>query len=339
MKQSFLENKKILITGGTGSFGKAFINLIIDSGLSEIRILSRDEKKQEDLRLLLNNNKLKFYLGDIRNYDSVLNAVNGVNYVFHAAALKQVPSCEFFPLEAVRTNVIGVEHVIKASLISNIEKAVFLSTDKAVYPINAMGLTKALMEKLVLAKSRLFQDSKTIFCATRYGNVMGSRGSVIPLFNRQIINNQSLTITNENMTRFLMTLEESVKLVLFALLNGTHGDIFVQKSPACTIGVLAEAIIQLTNSKSRIKFIGTRHGEKLYESLVSSEEMVKSIDLDKYYKIPMDGRDLNYSQFEQSGEKIRKNIESYTSHNTTRLDINSTKEKLLELELFSGYLK
>ena len=338
MKTLNLKNKKLLITGGTGSFGKAFLKHVLDQELSEIRILSRDEKKQEDLRLNLNNDLIKFYLGDIRNYDSVLNAVAGVDYIFHAAALKQVPSCEFFPLEAIRTNILGAQNVIKASLVSKVEKAVFLSTDKAVYPINAMGLSKALMEKLILAESRLHHDSKTIFCATRYGNVMASRGSVIPLFLNQIKNNEPLTITNGKMTRFLMTLEESVSLVLFALTNGNHGDIFVQKAPACTISDLALALIELTKSKSEIKLIGTRHGEKLFESLVSSEEIFKSEDLGDYYKIPMDGRNLNYSKYEDLGEDVAEESISYTSHNTNRLDLEKTKTKLLELKEVKEFL-
>ena len=333
------ENKKLLITGGTGSFGKAFLYYILNSGFSEIRILSRDEKKQEDLRIVLNNDKVKFYLGDIRNYDSVQNAVDGVDYIFHAAALKQVPSCEFFPLEAIRTNVLGGQNVIKASRICKVKNVVILSTDKAVYPINAMGLSKAMLEKLMIAESRLHQESKTVFCATRYGNVMASRGSVIPLFLNQIKDKQPLTITNENMTRFLMTLNESVELVLFALMNGTHGDIFIQKSPACTIGVLAKAMIDLTKSSSRIKVIGTRHGEKLYESLVSSEEMIKAIDMNQYYRIPMDGRNLNYSKYEEAGENVKDINTSYTSHNTNRLNIDLVKKKLLELKLINNFIK
>ena len=338
MKTLNLKNKKLLITGGTGSFGKAFLKHVLDQGLSEIRILSRDEKKQEDLRLNLNNDLIKFYLGDVRNYDSVFNAVVGVDYIFHAAALKQVPSCEFFPLEAIRTNILGAQNVIKASLASKVHKVVFLSTDKAVYPINAMGLSKALMEKLILAESRLHQDSKTIFCATRYGNVMASRGSVIPLFLNQIKNNEPLTITNGKMTRFLMTLDESVSLVLFALANGKHGDIFVQKAPACTISDLALALIELTNSKTEMKLIGTRHGEKLFESLVSSEEMFKSEDLGDYYKIPMDGRNLNYSKYEDLGKDIEDDSLSYTSHNTNRLNLETTKIKLLELKEVKDFL-
>jgi len=333
------KNKKLLITGGTGSFGKSFLNHIINLDLSEIRILSRDEKKQEDLRLLLNNNLVKFYLGDIRDYDSVLNAVDGVDYIFHAAALKQVPSCEFFPLEAIRTNILGAQNIIKASLICNVKKAIFLSTDKAVYPINSMGLTKALMEKLILAKSRLHQNSKTIFCATRYGNVMASRGSVIPLFLNQIREKQPLTITNGNMTRFLMSLDESVELVLFALKNGSHGEIFVQKAPACSIATLAKALIEITNSKSKIKFIGTRHGEKLFESLISSEEMSKVEDLGDYFKIPMDGRNLNYSHYVEVGENLDDNIESYTSHNTLRLDVAETKDKLMKLNIIKNFIQ
>ena len=333
------KNKKLLITGGTGSFGKAFLYYILNSGFSEIRILSRDEKKQEDLRIVLNNDKVKFYLGDIRNYDSVQNAADGVDCIFHAAALKQVPSCEFFPLEAIRTNVLGGQNIINASRICKVKNVVILSTDKAVYPINAMGLSKAMLEKLMIAESRLHPASKTVFCATRYGNVMASRGSVIPLFLNQIKNKQPLTITNENMTRFLMTLNESVELVLFALMNGNHGDIFIQKSPACTIGVLAKAMIDLTKSSSKIKVIGTRHGEKLYESLVSSEEMIKVIDMNQYYRIPMDGRNLNYSKYEEEGESVKDINTSYTSHNTNRLNIELVKKKLLKLDLIKNFIK
>ena len=338
MNKDIFNNKKILITGGTGSFGKAFLDLILDFNLSEIRIFKRKKKKQEDLRIKISNEKVKFYLGDIRNYESVLKVVNGVDFIFHAAALKQVPSCEFFPLEAVKTNIIGTQNIIKASLDSKIEKAVFLSTDKAVYPINAMGLSKAMMEKLVLAESRLNPESKTIFCSTRYGNVMASRGSVIPLFVNQIINNNPITITNKKMTRFLMTLEESVELVIFALLNGKHGDIFVQKSPSCTINDLAISLIELFESKSKLKIIGTRHGEKLYESLVSAEEMIKVVDLDRYYKIPMDGRNLNYSSYENLGEEVADLNNAYTSHSTKLLDIPSIKEKLLQLELIKNHI-
>ena len=329
MKNNF-ENKTLLITGGTGSFGKAVLNKFIDSSLKEIRVFSRDEKKQEDLRKLYNNDKLKFIIGDIRDFNSILDATVGVDYIFHAAALKQVPSCEFYPMEAVNTNIIGAENVMRAAVINSVKKCVVLSTDKAVYPINAMGISKSMMEKIMVAKSRVY--SKTIFCATRYGNVMASRGSVIPLFIEQIKSNSDLTITDPNMTRFLMSLDESVDLVLYAFNNALPGDILVQKSPASTVLDLAEALIYLFNSKSKTKVIGTRHGEKLYESLVSREEMAKAVDLGKYYKIPADNRDLNYDKYFNEGNLEISKIEDYTSHNTTRLDFDGVVEMLSNLK-------
>ncbi len=321
---------KLLITGGTGSFGNAVLNRFINSDeFSEIRIFSRDEKKQDDLRKRINNPKVKFYIGDVRDQRSVETAVKGVDYIFHAAALKQVPSCEFFPVEALKTNVLGAENVLSAAIRYDVKNVVILSTDKAVYPINAMGITKALMEKTMVAMSR--QVSSPVLCGTRYGNVMASRGSVIPLFVEQIKKNKPLTITDPNMTRFMMTLEDAVDLVWFAFQNGKPGDMFVQKAPAATIEVLAKALIELYNSKSEIKLIGTRHGEKLFESLVNREEMVKAIDMGNYYRIPADTRDLNYDQYFSEGEPDMSKVEEYHSHNTERLDIEGMKELLLKL--------
>ncbi len=325
---------KLLITGGTGSFGNAVLQRFIDTDtFEEIRILSRDEKKQDDMRKLLNNSKLKFYIGDVRDSMSVNSAVKGVDYIFHAAALKQVPSCEFFPLEAVKTNIIGTDNVLNAAEKFEVKKVVVLSTDKAAYPINAMGMSKALMEKVTVARSRNLDDKKTIFCATRYGNVMASRGSVIPLFIEQIKAGKSLTITDPNMTRFMMTLEDAVDLVLFAFDNAFQGDLFVQKSPAATIKVLAEALIELYNSKSEIKIIGTRHGEKLYETLVNREDMVKAKDLKDYFRIPADNRDLNYEHYFSEGEHLINQLEEYHSHNTSRLDLEGMKNLLLKLPI------
>ena len=327
-----LNNKTLLITGGTGSFGKAVLNrFLTDKIFKEIRIFSRDEKKQDDLRKELNDASVKFYLGDVRDQRSVDNVVHGVDYIFHAAALKQVPSCEFFPLEAVKTNVLGAENVLDAAIRYKVERVVVLSTDKAVYPINAMGLTKALMEKVMVAKSR--NASQTVLCGTRYGNVMASRGSVIPLFIDQIKEGKNLTITDPKMTRFMMTLDDAVDLVLFAFEHGNQGDIFVQKSPASTIEDLAKALIELYNSKSKITIIGTRHGEKLYESLVNREEMVKAIDMQNYYRIPADNRDLNYSQFFSEGQIDMTQVEEYHSHNTLRLDKDGTKQLLMKLDI------
>jgi UDP-glucose 4-epimerase len=326
------KNKTLLITGGTGSFGNAVLGRFLDSELGEIRIFSRDEKKQEDMRLRLKNDRVKFYIGDVRNIDSVQDAMRGVDFVFHAAALKQVPSCEFYPMEAVQTNVLGAENVMRAAIDQEVKKCVVLSTDKAVYPINAMGISKALMEKVMIAKSRLCDPSKTILCATRYGNVMGSRGSVIPLFLKQLVDHEPLTITDPAMTRFLMSLDDSVNLVLHAFSNANPGDIFVQKSPASTIGDLAIAMQELFNVNGEPKVIGTRHGEKLYETLVSREEMLRVQDMAGYFRVPADSRDLNYDQYFVQGEQALSSTEDYTSHNTTRLTIPEIKTTLLKLD-------
>jgi UDP-N-acetylglucosamine 4,6-dehydratase/5-epimerase len=326
-----LENKKLLITGGTGSFGNAVLKRFLNTNhFSEIRVFSRDEKKQDDMRRLLQNDKVKFYIGDVRDYRSIENAVVGVDYIFHAAALKQVPSCEFFPIEAVKTNVLGTENLLEAAIKNKVKKVVVLSTDKAVYPINAMGISKAMMEKVMVAKSR--QSTETILCGTRYGNVMASRGSVIPLFVEQIKANKDLTLTDPSMTRFMMTLEDAVDLVLYAFEHGEAGDIFVQKSPAATIEDLATALIEMYKSKSSLKIIGTRHGEKLFESLVNREEMAKAENLEHYYRIPADNRDLNYAKYFSEGEPDMSKIEEYHSHNTHRLDVEGTKKLLLKLE-------
>ena len=325
------KNKTLLITGGTGSFGNAVLQRFLDSDLAEIRIFSRDEKKQEDMRIGLANEKLRFLIGDVRDPESVREALRGVHYVFHAAALKQVPSCEFFPMEAVRTNVIGTDNVIESAAAAGVKRVVCLSTDKAVYPINAMGMSKALMEKLVVARSRLCDPASTVMCATRYGNVMASRGSVIPLFLDQLRAGQPLTVTDPGMTRFLMSLEESVDLVLYAFENAKPGDIFVQKAPACTVGDLAQALKELLGRDNPVKVIGTRHGEKLYESLVSREEMARAEDLRGYYRIPADGRDLNYDKYFVEGESRISQADDYTSHNTTRLDVEGAKRVLAGL--------
>ena len=327
------KNKTLLITGGTGSFGNAVLQRFLDSDLAEIRIFSRDEKKQEDMRIGLANDKLRFLIGDVRDPESVREALRGVHYVFHAAALKQVPSCEFYPMEAVRTNVLGAENVMRAALDAGVERCVVLSTDKAVYPINAMGLSKALMEKLMVAKSRLCERGGTVLSATRYGNVMGSRGSVIPLFLRQLQDDQPITLTDPQMTRFLMSLKESVDLVLYAFEHARPGDIFVQKSPACTIEALAEAMRQLLRPGAEIRIIGTRHGEKLYESLVSREEMARAEDLGRYYRIPADTRDLNYNKYFVEGRPEVSQVDDYTSHNTERLTVDEVKRTLLSLDI------
>lgn len=327
------KNKILLITGGTGSFGNAVLQRFLNSDISEIRIFSRDEKKQEDMRIALNSEKLKFYIGDVRNYDSIHDALRGVDYVFHAAALKQVPSCEFYPMEAVRTNVLGAENVMRAAIANEVKRCVVLSTDKAVYPINAMGISKAMMEKLMVAKSRLCDPGKTVLSATRYGNVMASRGSVIPLFLDQLQAGKSLTLTDPSMTRFLMTLEESVDLVLYAFENAQPGDIFVQKAPASTVGDLAQAMKELLNRDNEIKIIGTRHGEKLYESLLSREEMARAEDLGGYYRVPADSRDLNYAKYFVEGETDVSALDDYTSHNTERLDIEGVKRTLMKLDI------
>ncbi len=326
-------DKTLLITGGTGSFGNAVLQRFLHSDISEVRIFSRDEKKQEDMRIALNSDKLKFYIGDVRNYDSIHDALRGVDYVFHAAALKQVPSCEFYPMEAVRTNVLGAENVMRAAIANEVKRCVVLSTDKAVYPINAMGISKAMMEKVMVAKSRLCDPGKTVLSATRYGNVMASRGSVIPLFLDQLQSGKPLTITDPSMTRFLMTLEESVDLVLYAFENARPGDIFVQKAPASTVGDLAQAMKELLGRDNKIKIIGTRHGEKLYESLLSREEMARAEDLGGYYRVPADSRDLNYAKYFVEGETDVSALDDYTSHNTQRLDVEGVKQTLLKLDI------
>ena len=322
----------LLITGGTGSFGYTVLKRFLNTNVKEIRVFSRDEQKQEDMRINLNNEKIKFYIGDVRDYSSLKEAMVGVDYVFHAAALKQVPSCEFYPMEAVRTNILGTENVLNAGIDAKVKKIIVLSTDKAVYPINAMGLSKAMAEKIVVAKSRSIPTNGTVICATRYGNVMASRGSVIPLFVKQIKNREEITITDPNMTRFLMTLEASVDLVLHAFHHARQGDIFVQKSPACTVADLGQALIELFKGKSKIHIIGTRHGEKLYETLVSREEMSKAEDMGMYYRIVADNRDLNYKKYFVEGEERLSTLDDYTSHNTTRLDTNRIKELLLKLD-------
>ena len=324
-------DKTLLITGGTGSFGNAVLNRFLNTDeFQEIRIFSRDEKKQDDLRKRINNPKVKFYIGDVRDYRSVERVVRGVDYIFHAAALKQVPSCEFFPIEAVKTNVLGAENVLEAAIQNKVKNVVILSTDKAVYPINAMGLSKAMMEKTMIAMSRGVKEP--VMCGTRYGNVMASRGSVIPLFVEQIKSGKPITITDPNMTRFMMTLEDAVELVWYAFQNGNPGDMFVQKAPAATIEILAKALLELYDADNEIKIIGTRHGEKLYETLVNREEMVKAQDMGDYYRVPADTRDLNYERYFSKGEPDMTKIEEYHSHNTRRLDVEETKELLLKLE-------
>jgi UDP-glucose 4-epimerase len=338
-EQKLFNNKVLMITGGTGSFGQTVLNRFLDTDVKEIRIFSRDEKKQEDMRLALNHPKLRFYIGDVRDEASLRQAMKGVNYVFHAAALKQVPSCEFYPMEALRTNVIGTENVLNAATDEGVERVVVLSTDKAVYPINAMGISKAMAEKVMVAKSRLQQQDETVFCATRYGNVMASRGSVIPLFVSQIKGGNSLTITDSNMTRFLMSLEDSVDLVLYAFTHGQQGDIFVQKAPASTVGDLATALKELFNkSEQETQVIGTRHGEKLYESLISREEMAHAIDMGGYYRIPADNRDLNYAKYFSEGEVDISSLDDYTSHNTRRLSVDEIKSLLLTLDYIKDEL-
>ncbi len=323
--------KCLLITGGTGSFGNAVLRRFLDTDIREIRIFSRDEKKQDDMRQFYKNPKIKYFIGDVRDRQSIDSAMRGVDYVFHAAALKQVPSCEFFPVEAVRTNVLGCENVLDSAQFYQVKKVIVLSTDKAVYPINAMGMTKALSEKVMVAKSRNLNGSGTTFCGTRYGNVMASRGSVIPLFVNQMKHNQPITVTDPNMTRFMMSLESAVDLVLFAFENGTNGDIFVKKSPATTIETLARAIRELYHSDSEIRVIGSRHGEKLYETLVNREEMAKATDMGGFYRIPADTRDLNYNKFFTEGTEALSRTEEYHSHNTQRLSLEETKELLLTL--------
>ena len=332
--------KKLLISGGTGSFGNAVLKRFLDSGLAEIRIFSRDEKKQDDMRKHYNNAKLKFYIGDVRDYQSVLNATRGVDYIFHAAALKQVPSCEFHPMEAVKTNVVGTDNVLEAAIQNEVKRVVCLSTDKAVYPINAMGISKAMMEKVMVAKSRNVDESKTVICGTRYGNVMASRGSVIPLFIDQVRSGKPLSITDPNMTRFMMTLADAVDLVLYAFEHGNNGDLFVQKAPAATVETLALALNSLLGVPDHpIQVIGTRHGEKLYEALLSREEMACAQDMGDYYRIPPDLRDLNYSKFVEEGEEKISHTEDYNSHNTMRLDVEGMKALLLKLSFMQAIQK
>ncbi len=330
--------KKLLITGGTGSFGNAVLRRFLNTDIKEIRVFSRDEKKQEDMRINLANSKVKFYIGNVRDYESILPAIQGVDFVFQAAALKQVPSCEFYPLEAVKTNVLGTENVLNAAIAMGVERVISLSTDKAVYPINAMGNSKALMEKLVVAKSRFTDSAKTILCCTRYGNVMASRGSVIPLFIRLIKEGKPLTVTDSNMTRFLMSLDDAVDLVLYAYRHGRQGDIFVQKAPASTIGDLAKALKELFNVDNKIKTIGTRHGEKLYETLLTREEMAHAEDLGNYYRIHADNRDLNYNKYFIEGQQQVSTMQDYHSHNTERLNVAQIKEKLLSLDYIAREL-
>ena len=332
------KNKTLMITGGTGSFGNTVLKRFLSTDVREIRIFSRDEKKQEEMRIALNNDKLKFYIGDVRNYDSIHQAMKGVDYVFHAAALKQVPSCEFYPMEAIRTNVLGAENVMSAAIANGVKRVVVLSTDKAVYPINAMGISKAMMEKLMVAKARMQNEGETVLCATRYGNVMASRGSVIPLFVSQLKEGKPLTITDPNMTRFLMSLEDSVDLVIHAYEHGKQGDIFIQKAPASTVADLAQALKELFANDNQIRTIGTRHGEKLYESLVSREEMARAEDMGGYYRIPADNRDLNYSKFFSDGEEKISHQDDYTSHNTERLNVEQIKTLLLKLDYIQEQL-
>ena len=333
------KNKVLLITGGTGSFGNAVLKKFLNLGLKEIRVFSRDEKKQDDMRLEYKNNLIKYYIGDVRDLSSIQNATIGVDYVFHAAALKQVPSCEFYPMEAVRTNIIGAENLLQAAWQNEVQKVVVLSTDKAVYPINAMGLSKAMMEKLMVAKSRLLENTPRVFCATRYGNVMASRGSVIPLFIKQIKEGHPITITEPSMTRFMMSLTQSVELVEFAFNNAKPGDIFVQKSPASTVMDIALALKDIFEADNKIKIIGIRHGEKIYETLCTREEMAKAEDLGDYYRVPADVRDLNYSKYFSEGEKEQESIDDYNSNNTRRLNLEETKELLLNLDYVQEELK
>lgn len=332
------KDKVLMITGGTGSFGNTVLKRFLSSEVREIRIFSRDEKKQEEMRIAMNHPKLKFYIGDVRNYDGVFQAMKDVNYVFHAAALKQVPSCEFYPMESVRTNVLGSENVMNAAIARGVSRVVMLSTDKAVYPINAMGMSKAMMEKFMVAKARMQGPNETVLCATRYGNVMASRGSVIPLFVQQLREGKPLTVTDPNMTRFLMSLEDSVDLVLYAFEHGGQGDIFVQKAPASTVGDLAQAVKDVFGKDNPVQVIGTRHGEKLFESLISREEMAKAEDLGGYFRIPSDNRDLNYAQYFSVGEERISRQDDYTSHNTERLDVLQVKSLLLKLDYITDAL-
>ena len=331
--------KKILITGGTGSFGNAVLKRFLDTDISEIRIFSRDEKKQDDMRKELKDKKIKFFIGDVRDYQSITTALHGVDYIFHAAALKQVPSCEFFPMEAVKTNIVGTENLLNAAIAFGVKKVICLSTDKAVYPINAMGISKAMMEKIMVAKSRAVDPSETTICGTRYGNVMASRGSVIPLFVKQIKSGLPLTVTDPNMTRYLMTIDDAVELVLFAFENARQGDLFIQKAPAATIADLAQAVKEIFNADNEVKIIGTRHGEKVYETLLSREEMASSENLGNYYRISADTRSLNYDKYFENGDESLSCSQEYNSHNTERLDISTIKELLLSLDYIREELK
>jgi len=333
------KGKTLLITGGTGSFGNAVLKRFLDSDIAEIRIFSRDEKKQDDMRTALKSDKVKFYIGDVRNIESVREAVKGVDYIFHAAALKQVPSCEFFPMEAVRTNVLGTDNVLTAAIDAGVKKIVCLSTDKAAYPINAMGTSKAMMEKVIVAKSRNVDPAQTTISCTRYGNVMASRGSVIPLFTEQINTGRPITITDPSMTRFLMNLDEAVDLVLFAFKNANQGDLFVQKAPASTIGDLATALVELYGADTEIKIIGTRHGEKAHETLLTREERARSEDLGDYFRVPADTRDLNYDKYFVKGDKVPEKIVEYASDNTTQLDVEATKKKLMTVDYVNAQLE
>lgn len=332
---SIFKDKTLLITGGTGSFGNAVLKRFLNTDIGEIRIFSRDEKKQEDMRIKYKNDKIKFYIGDVRDYRSIDDAMDGVDYIFHAAALKQVPSCEFYPVQAVKTNILGTENVLEAAINHNVKKVIVLSTDKAAYPINAMGMSKAMMEKVAVAKGRDLRPDQTVICRTRYGNVMASRGSVIPLFCEQISEGKPLTITNPDMTRFMMTLEDAVDLVIYAFEHGQQGDLFVQKAPAATIDTLAKAVKELKHSDLPINCIGTRHGEKLYEVLVTKEEMVNAEDMGNYYRIPADNRNLNYQKYVDQGNADLESVQDYNSHNTQRLDVEGMKKLLLKLDLFN----
>lgn len=333
------KNKVLMITGGTGSFGNAVLNRFLETEIKEIRIFSRDEKKQDDMRKKYNNDKIKFYIGDVRDIQSIRNAIHGVDYIFHAAALKQVPSCEFFPLEAVKTNVIGTDNVLTAAIDEGVKKVICLSTDKAAYPVNAMGTSKAMMEKVFVAKSRTVSPEKTVICGTRYGNVMCSRGSVIPLFIEQIKSGKPLTITEPKMTRYIMSLDEAVELVLFAFKKAESGDIMVQKAPACTIEDLAKAVKEIFNADNEIKIIGIRHGEKMYETLLTNEECAHAIDMGNFYRVPCDKRDLNYEKYFSKGNEKRNVLKEYNSKNTQILNVNQVKEKLLSLKYIQDELK
>ena len=334
------KDKVLLITGGTGSFGNAVLRRFLKTDIGEIRIFSRDEKKQDDMRKIYNNPKLKFYIGDVRDYNSVIDVMRGVDFVFHAAALKQVPSCEFYPVQAVYTNILGTENVLNAAIASKVKKVVCLSTDKAAYPINAMGMSKALMEKVIVAKGRNLKDDETTICLTRYGNVMASRGSVIPLFIDQVRHGKPITITDPNMTRFMMSLDQAVDLVLFAFKNGKNGDLFIQKSPAATIEVLAHVMKDILGKpEHEVKIIGTRHGEKLYEVLMTKEEKVRAIDMGEYFRVPADGRDLNYSKYFEDGQEVITQVDEYNSHNTYRLNEEELKKMILELYEIQDELK